>query len=85
MLHAVEIAFESIDVTGPEAAELIEPSIELPKWFRFQQVKTTLCVHSGFDETGLAQHPQVLGHGRLRHSKLTLDLSHGLFGRNQEA
>src|SRR5262249_22278577 len=55
------------------------------KWFRFQPVQTALCIHRAFNETGLAQHAQVLGHGRLRHTKLTLDLSHRLSGRDQKA
>src|SRR5207302_5674453 len=59
--------------------------IQLLKWFRSQPVETALCVHGGFHETGLAQHSQVLRHGRLRHTKLTLDLSHRLSGRDQEA
>ncbi len=79
------MAFESIDVSGPEAAELSQPGIQFLKWFRFQAVETALCVHRGFHETGVAQHSQVLGHGRLRHTKLTLDLSHRLLGRDQKA
>ena len=59
-MYAVEMAFESIDVSGPEPAERSEPGIHLPKWFRFQPVKAALRVHRGFDETGLAQHSQVL-------------------------
>src|SRR5207248_6303557 len=70
---------------GPEPSEPIEPGIHLLQWFRFQPVETALCVHRGFHEAGLAQHSQVLGHGRLRHTKLTLDLSHRLLGRDQEA
>src|SRR5229473_4802700 len=85
LTHTVEVAFESIQVSGPEPAELSQPGIHLLKWFRFQSVETALCVHRGFHETGIAQHAQVLGHGRLRHTKLTLDLSHRLLGRNQEA
>src|SRR5712692_5686804 len=85
MIHAVEVAFESIHVSGPEPTERSQPGSDLLKWFRFQSVETALCVHRGFHETGLAQHAQVLGHGRLRHTKLTLDLSHRLLGRNQEA
>ena len=77
-IHAVEVAFESIYVSGPEPAELSQPGIDLLKWFRLQPVETALCVHRGFDETGLAQHAQVLGHGRLRHTKLTFDLTHRL-------
>jgi hypothetical protein len=65
-------------VSGPEPAELIEPGIHLLKWFRFQAVETALCVYRGFDETGLAQHSEVLGDGWLRHTKLALDLSNRL-------
>jgi len=60
LIHAVEVAFESIYVSGPEPAELSEPRIDLLKRFRFQPVETALCVHRGFDEAGLAQHSQVL-------------------------
>ncbi len=59
-MHAVEVAFESIYVNGPEPAELSQPGIQFLKWFRFQPVETALCVHGGFHETGLAQHSQVL-------------------------
>ena len=85
MIHLVEVAFEGIQVIGPEPAELLEPRIHLLKWLRFQPVKAALCVHRGFDETGLAQHAQVLRHGRLRQTKLTLDLSHRLVGGSQKA
>ena len=85
MLHAVEVAFESIHVSGPEATELSQPHVHLLERFGFQPVKTALCVHRGFDETGLSQHPQVLGHSRLRHAKLTFDLSHRSLARGQEA
>jgi hypothetical protein len=79
------MAFEGINVSGPEPAELSQPHIYLLKWFRFQPIETALCVHRGFHETGLAQYSQVLGHGRLRHAKLALDLSHRLLGRDQKA
>src|SRR6185503_17082102 len=79
LIHAVEVAFESVDVSGPETAELSQPGIDLLKRFRSQPVEAALRVHRGFDETCLAQHSQVLGHGWLRHMKLTLDLSHRLF------
>jgi hypothetical protein len=72
-------------VSGPEPAELSQPGVDLLKRFRFQPVETALCIHSGFDETGLAQHSQVLRYGRLRHTKLTLDLSDRLLGRDQQA
>ena len=59
-IYAVEVAFESIYVSGPEPAERRQPHIHLLKWFGFEPVETALCVHRGFDETGLAQHAQVL-------------------------
>src|SRR5881397_920369 len=85
LIHAVEVAFESIHVSGPELAERSQPGLHLQKWFWLQPVETALCVYRGFYETGLAQHSQVLGHGRLPHTKPTLDLSHRLLGRDQEA
>jgi hypothetical protein len=60
VLDAVEVAFESIHVSGPEPTERSEPGIDLLKWFSFQPVETALCVHRGFYETGLSQHSQVL-------------------------
>ncbi|HXX43610.1 MAG TPA: hypothetical protein VEJ38_02695 [Candidatus Acidoferrales bacterium] len=54
------MAFESVYVSGPEPAELSQPGIHLLKSFWLQPVETPLCVHRGFDETGLAQHSQVL-------------------------
>ena len=54
------MAFERIQVSGPELPERSQPGIHLLKGFRLQPVETTLCVHRGFHETGLAQHSQVL-------------------------
>ena len=85
LIHSIQVAFESVDVSGPEAAELGEPGIDLLEWSRFQPVETSLSVHRGFNKTGIAQHAQVLGDGRLRHTKLTLDLAHRLFRRDQKA
>ena len=84
MIHAVEVAFESIDVSGPEPTERSQPGIHLLKWFRFQPVETALGVHRGFDETGLSQHTQVFGNGGLRQSQLLFDITDGsLRGREQ--
>jgi hypothetical protein len=59
-MHAIEVAFERIDVSGPDPTERRQPGLHLLKGFRFQPVETALCVHCGFHETGLPQHPQVL-------------------------
>jgi hypothetical protein len=85
LVHAVEVTFESIHVSGPESAELSQPFIYLLKWFRPQPVQAALCVYRGFHKTGVAQHSQVLGNGRLGHMKPALDLSYRLLGRDQEA
>ena len=79
-MHAVEVTFESIHVSGPEPTEGCQPGFHFLKRVRFQPVDTALSVHRGFHEAGFAQHAQVLRHGWLRHAKLTLDLADRLFG-----
>ncbi|HEV3090839.1 MAG TPA: hypothetical protein VGX91_05275 [Candidatus Cybelea sp.] len=85
LIHAVEVAFESIDASRPETPELIQPGIHLGKGFRPQPVKTALRVDRRFYETGVPQHAQVLRDGRLGHVKPSLDLSNGVLGRRQQA
>jgi hypothetical protein len=85
LIHSIKVAFESIQVSGPEAAEPSQPGIQLLKWFGFEPVETALGVHCGLHETSVAQHAQVLGNGRLRHTELALNLSHRLLGQDQEA
>jgi hypothetical protein len=81
--HSIEVTLESIYVSGPEPTELSQPGIHLLKWFGIEPVETALCVHCGFYKTSVAQHSEVLGHGRLRHAMLALDLSHRLLGQDQ--
>ena len=59
VIHPIEVAFESIQVSGPEPAELGQPCIQLLKRSWFQSIDTALRVHSGFDETSFAQNAQV--------------------------
>jgi hypothetical protein len=40
LIHAVEVAFERIYVSGPEPTERSQPGIDLLKWFRFQPAET---------------------------------------------
>jgi hypothetical protein len=54
LIHTVEVAFESIYVSGPELPERSQPGIHLLKWLGSQSIETALCVHRGFHETGLA-------------------------------
>jgi hypothetical protein len=60
LIHAIEVALESIHMRGPDPTEWSQPIIQLLKWFGSQPVETALSVHRGFHETGLAQHSQVL-------------------------
>jgi hypothetical protein len=52
LIHAVEVAFKSIYMSGPEPTERSQPDIHLLEWFGFQPVETALCVHRGFDTVG---------------------------------
>ena len=88
MIHAVEVAFQSIHVGGPEAAELIHmPCIHLLERFRFQA-----CRDGAARPPWTLQNrpPAALADALTRKSaariaKLTtLDLSNGLFCCNQE-
>jgi len=85
IIHAIEMAFERVEMSGPEAAKLSQPVIDFLKRLRSEPVETALRVHRGFDEAGVAQDAQVLGDSRLRHAKPALNLSHGLLRRNQKA
>src|SRR5215472_9228730 len=71
-------------MSGPEPAELRQPGIHFLKWFWLETVKTALCIHGGLYEAGLAQHSQMLGHGRLRHTELTLDVPNRLLRQDEQ-
>ena len=79
------MALERIQVRGPEPPERGQPGIHFLQWPGPQPVETTLCIHHRFHEPGLAQHPQMFGHGRLRYPKPSLDLSNRSLRRDQEA
>ena len=85
LIHAIEMAFESIDVSRPETAELVEPGIELLKRSGLEPVKAALRVDGGFDETGVAKDAKVLGDGRLRHAEFALDLADGLLVEGEKS
>ncbi len=69
----------------PEAPEGGEPGVELHERFRSQSIEASLRYDAGFDESGVAQHAQMLGDGGLRQPQLALDLAHGALGREQQA
>ena|ERR1700759_1619614 len=85
MIHAIEMAFESVDVNRPEAAELLQPGVEFLKWSGLEPVEAALRVHGGFDKAGVAEDAEVLGDGRLGHAEVTLDLADRLLGGGEES
>ena len=84
-MHAVEMAFQCIDVGRPEAAEGCQPLLDFLERLRLQSIEATLGVDGGFDESCLAQHTQMLGDRRLRHAQSPLDLADRLLGRDEQA
>ncbi len=78
------MAFERVDVSGPEAAERGEPGIDLLERLRAQAIETALGVDGRFNETGFAQDAQVPGNGGLRQAEAALDLTHRLLGRDEQ-
>jgi hypothetical protein len=85
LIHAIEMAFESIDVHRPEATELSEPGVELLERSGLQAIKAALGVDGRFNEASVAKYAQVLGDRRLGHAKLALDLANGLLVESQKA
>ena len=59
-MHAIEMAFERIHVSGPEAPKRRKPGVQFLKRFGPEPIETPLCIHCGFDKAGFAQHAQVL-------------------------
>ncbi len=84
MGHAIEVAFEGIDVRRPEAAKGFQPCIDLLERLRFQAVEAALRIDRGLDEAGLAQHAQMLGDGGLGDAEAALNLAHGLLGGDEQ-
>jgi len=77
-VYTIEVTLESVDVARPEAAERSEPGVHLHEWLVPDPVKTPLCIDARLHEARLAQHAQVFGHRRLRHSQLLFDITYGL-------
>jgi len=83
-MDAIEVTFESIDVSVPEAAEGSEPRVDFPERFGPEAIEAALPVDGSLDEAGIAEDAEVLGDGGLGHAEVALDLSDGLLGGDQE-
>ena len=60
MIHTIKVAFERINVSGPEPAELSQPGVNFLQWSRLQPVEAALRIYRGFYEAGFSQHSQML-------------------------
>src|SRR5262245_15874862 len=84
LIHSVEVAFESVKVGGPIAAEGSQPGVHLHERLRPEAVDAPLRVDARLDEAGLTKHTEVFGHRGLRHLELAFDFAHRLLGRGQQ-
>jgi hypothetical protein len=79
------VLFERIDLRGPEMSERVEPGVEFLEGLGSQAIQTALRLNTRFHEPALAQHPKVLGDGRLRQAECAFKLANRAFGRQQKA
>ena len=79
------MAFERVEVRGPDLPERRQPGVDFLQWSGCQSIETPLRIDGGFDEAGFTQHAQMLGHGRLCYPELALDGADRLFGRDEQA
>jgi len=84
-MNAVEVAFERVDVSVPEATERSEPGVDFRERFRSDSIDASLSIDSCLHEAGIAQHPEVFGDRGLWHVKFLLDLADGSLRRSEEA
>ena len=58
-MHAVEMAFESAQVSGPEPAELCQPGVELLKGLWSKRVHPLRSIGTDLDEPRFVQDPEM--------------------------
>ena len=79
------MAFEGINMDGPEAPERSKPGIDLHQRLRADPIDAPLGFHARVYEAGFAQHAEVLGHRGLRHPQPALDLADRSLRRREQA
>src|SRR4051812_38709533 len=85
LVHFFQMLFERVDVLRPKAAEGHEPGVEFHEGLRPEAIQAALGFDSRCNEARVSQHAQVLRNGRLREPKLTLEVTDGPLGREQQA
>ena len=77
---AGELGAQGVEARLPEAAERVEPLVGGGELGGLDRVEAAGSLGVDGREAGLAQHPQVLGHGRLRDAELLVDHAAQLSG-----
>jgi hypothetical protein len=77
---AGELGAEGVEARLPEAAERVEPFVGGGQLGGLDRVEATGAIRVDGREARLAQHPEVLGHGRLRYAELLVDHAAQLSG-----
>src|SRR6188768_2421953 len=65
--HLAEVGVKSFEALFPVVAVLAHPIGDLPERPRLQSTRSPLRLPSLLDETGLLEHPEMLGDGWLAH------------------
>lgn len=66
--------FQLVEVRGPQPAIGRQPAIELDQWLGPDAIEAALRVDARLDQSGLLQHPEVLGDGRLTDAEPVYEL-----------
>src|SRR5678816_2366135 len=82
--HAVEVAFERVDVSVPEATERGKPGVDFRERLRSDSIDAALSVDSRLHKAGITQHSEVFGDRGLWHVKFSLYLADGSLRGSEE-
>src|SRR5262245_60137469 len=83
LLLLFDVTFERVEALLPEAPVLRDPVLRAGERRRIEPIHTALGDPAHFDDTGLAQHTQVLGDRRLGHTKVTGELARRLLSARE--
>lgn len=71
------MSFQAIEGVRPQPPVRSQPSVDLSQRLGANAVEAPLCIDAGLHETDVAQHTQVLRHGRLAQAQFTDEVSDG--------
>jgi hypothetical protein len=85
VLLSIQVSFERRKVRAPEAKVGSKPALQRPERVGLQPVDALLGRTLTGDEPRLAQHLEVLGHGRLVDPKVRAQLVHALASQLEQS